>query len=107
MDILSQATLAVIMVGATHYVDIGAPKDAVIYYESATEAHMVLPDGVSFSGAWRFTDQGYHVDWRDGPSGDWTLSYAPGRIGYVNGEGEELGTITRIVFGNAENLPGS
>lgn len=105
MDFLTQTTLAVIMVGTTHYVDIGAPKEAVIYYESANSAHMILPDGAAFSGDWRLTDQGYHVAWVDGPSGDWRLNYAPGRIGYVNGDGEELGAITRIQFGNPESLP--
>ena len=107
MDFLTQTTMAVIMVGSTHYVDIGAPQEAVIFYESASAAHMVLPDGASFSGSWHLTDGGYHVDWIDGPSGEWRLNYAPGRIGYVDGEGNDLGPITRIVFGNAESLPGS
>ncbi|MFK7791829.1 MAG: hypothetical protein AB8B88_04070 [Devosiaceae bacterium] len=105
MDFLTPTTLTVLMIGSTHYIDIGAPKDAVIYYESATQAHMVLPDGVAFSGIWHTTEDGYHVAWTDGPSGNWRLNYSPGRIGYVNAEGTELGTITRIVFGNAENLP--
>lgn len=105
MDFITPATLAVLMVGATHYIDIGAPQDATIYYESNTVAHMVLPDGTAFSGDWQMTETGYHVAWREGPSGEWKLNYAPGRIGYVNGEGEELGTISRIQFGNPENLP--
>lgn len=105
MDFLSQATMAVIMVGATHYIDIGAPKDAVIFYEDDSAAHMVLPDGAAFSGVWNLTDEGYHVGWTDGPSGDWQLNFAPGRIGYVNSDGQELGTIRRIEFGNPESLP--
>jgi hypothetical protein len=105
MDFLSATVIGVMMVGTTHYVDIGAPREAVIYYEDAEVAHMVLPDGASWTGAWHLTDAGYHVAWEQGPSGDWQLNYTPGRIGYVNSDGQELGTITRIVFGNAENLP--
>ncbi|MGD1886705.1 MAG: hypothetical protein ACFB01_06205 [Cohaesibacteraceae bacterium] len=105
MDFLSASVMGVLMVGATHYVDIGAPREAVIFYQDEQLAHMVLPDGAAWSGVWRLTDTGYHVAWQDGPSGDWRLNYAPGRIGYVNGDGEELGTISRIVFGNAESLP--
>ena len=105
MDFLTPVTLAVLLTGATHYVDIGAPKDALIYYQSPTQAHMVLPDGTAFSGEWQLTDDGYHVAWHDGPAGNWRLNYQPGRIGYVNGEGEELGTISSVVFGNPENVP--
>ncbi len=107
MDFLTPSTLAVLMIGATHYVDIGAPQDAVIFYENETVAHMVLPDGASFTGNWRLTEDGYAVAWRDGPSGTWKLSYSPGRIGYVNGEGQDFGPISRIVFGNPEVLPTS
>ncbi|MEM1286816.1 MAG: hypothetical protein AAGH60_00530 [Pseudomonadota bacterium] len=105
MEFLSASVMGVLMVGATHYVDIGADTNAVIFYEDEKAAHMVLPNGASFSGAWELTDEGYHVSWQDGPSASWRLNYAPGRIGYVNEEGKELGTVKRIEFGNPEALP--
>lgn len=105
MEFLSKSVLAAMMINATHYVDIGAETDAVIYYETESVAHMVLPDGTALSGAWKLTNQGYHVAWTGGPEGDWRLSHAPGRIGYVDGTGKDFGPVTRIVYGNPEALP--
>jgi hypothetical protein len=105
MAVLEKAVLAAIMMNTTHYVDIGAPKDAVIYYENATTMHMVLPDGTAMSGSWNLTDDGYFVKWTGGPEGDWKLNYAPGRISYIDKLGKDLGPITKIIYGNPEKLP--
>ena len=105
MDFLTKPVLAALMINATHYVDIGAPTDAVIYYESNTLAHMVLPDGTALSGTWALTEEGYHVAWTDGPEGSWRLSHRPGRIGYVDATGKDFGPVTRIAYGNPEELP--
>jgi hypothetical protein len=105
MAVLEKAVLAAIMLNTTHYVDIGAEKDAVIYYESPTTMHMQLPDGTAFSGTWTLLEDGYFVKWENGPEGDWKLSHSPGRIGYVDKLGKDLGPITSIVYGNPEKLP--
>ena len=104
MAFLENAVLAALMVNATHYVDIGGNTAAVIYYENATTAHMRLPDGKTFSGQWKLADDGYHVAWTNGPQGDWKLSYSPGRIGYVDATGKDHGPVTRIVYGDPEQL---
>ncbi|UUP18653.1 hypothetical protein [Nitratireductor thuwali] len=105
MAALENAVLAKIMAGTTHILRLG-DKEAAIYYETSTIAHMLLPDGTARSGAWRLEDGGYSVDWENGPSARWFLdNYATGRIGYVDEKGERRAELVRIVFGNAESLP--
>ncbi|MEO0911922.1 MAG: hypothetical protein AAFY59_02890 [Pseudomonadota bacterium] len=104
MAVLEGLTLAVVMVGMTHYVDIGQGTDAVIYYESETEAHMTLPNGVTWEGTMVLKADGYFVDWADGPEGDWQLGHVPGQITYIDGKGEVIGMITRLVPGNPEGF---
>ena len=103
MAFLEKAVLAALMTNATHYVDIGG-KAAIIYYENETTAHMRLPDGTRYSGKWTLAADGYHVAWHNGPEADWKLSHAPGRIGYVDATGKDHGPVTRIVYGDPENL---
>ncbi|MEL7525900.1 MAG: hypothetical protein AAFN16_09035 [Pseudomonadota bacterium] len=43
MDLLTGKLLAVVMIGSTHYVDIGQGEDAIIYYPNESVAHMQLP----------------------------------------------------------------
>ena len=104
MDILSNSLLAVIMLGSTHYIDIGEQQSAVIFYEDGDTAYMRLPDGKAFTGEWRFTTDGYFVDWADGPEGEWQITFEPGRFAYVDDQGAERGGITQIVPGDPENL---
>ena len=58
MTILRKDTLSLIMPGTTHVIDMGG-KQAFIYYENATEAHMLLPDGRRYHGSWELGDDGY------------------------------------------------
>ena len=62
MAILGKDTLRIIMVGATHVVDMGG-KTAFIHYETETTAHMLLPDGTRYDGNWSLLDDGYRVEW--------------------------------------------
>ncbi|MCG6857042.1 MAG: hypothetical protein LJE67_03155 [Salaquimonas sp.] len=102
---LDEPALAAIMVGATHVLDLDG-KEAVIYYQDADKAHMLLPDGTALSGKWRLEKGGYSVDWTNGPNASWSLdNYASGRIGYVDATGTRRADLTRIEFGNPENLP--
>lgn len=104
MIVRDRNTLSALLVGSTHYIGMGPGKEAAVYYRTADEAHMGLPDGTRRSGTWRLTDTGYHVDWTDGPSADWQIDVEPGRIAYVGSGGEERGLVSRIVPGDAAGL---
>ncbi|RWK07476.1 hypothetical protein [Mesorhizobium sp.] len=103
MTILNKDTLAIIMVGTTHVIDMGG-KSAFLHYENADSAHMLLPDGTRFHGVWTLLDDGYKVDWTDGPSGAWKLHHTPGAIDYVDATGATRGRISRIDFGDSARL---
>lgn len=104
MAFLEGKVLAVILVGTTHYVDIGKETDAVIYYPSETAAHMTLPGGPTWQGSLEIKKDGYFVNWNDGPQGHWKISYTPGKFTYIGPDGKAAGTISRIVPGNAEKF---
>lgn len=106
MITLEKPVLAALLVNATHEVDMGEGRKATIYYETDRLAHMRRPDGVVISGDWLLLDDGYAIEWRGGPAATWSLNAAPGRIGYVDAEGNDRGTVTSIAFGNSANLPG-
>lgn len=104
MTFLEGKLLAIFMVGSTHYVDVGKGTDAVIYYPTETEAHMSVPDGPTWKGALELREDGYFVDWTEGPAGAWKIGYEPGVFTYYGPDGEAAGTITRIVPGNPEGF---
>jgi hypothetical protein len=104
MIIRDHHALSVLLVGSTHYIEMAPGKEAAIYYRTADEAFMGLPDGTRRTGRWRLTDTGYHVDWADGPSAGWQIDVEPGRIAYLDGGGVERGTVLRIVPGDAATL---
>ncbi len=104
MTILAGETLPTMMVGSTHYVDIGKDTDAVIYYASRTLAHMTLPDGPTLKGRLEIGHDGYSIDWEGGPQGDWKIDYAPGKFIYIGPDGTPGGSVTKIVPGNPENF---
>ncbi|WP_055046842.1 hypothetical protein [Devosia sp. A16] len=104
MIITDRNTLSVLLIGSTHYIEMAPGQEAAIYYRTADEAHMALPDGTRRVGRWRITETGYQVDWTDGPSAGWQLDAEPGRIGYVDAGGVERGRVSRIVPGDAAAL---
>lgn len=107
MTILDRNTLTVLLTGTTHYIDVGQGADAAMFYETAERAHMRLPNGSILHGAWSLRDDGYHVDWKDGPSADWHIAAPePGCFAYLDAAKERRGTVTRIVPGDAESLAG-
>jgi len=103
MAILKRNALQLIMIGATHVVDMGG-KSAFIYYETQEKAHMLLPDGTRFDGRWNLLDDGYSVEWINGPTGSWKLDHQPGAIDYVDATGTVRGRISRIDFGDTARL---
>ncbi|MEM6339831.1 MAG: hypothetical protein AAF729_01675 [Pseudomonadota bacterium] len=102
MGILENVVLTVLMIGNTHYVDVNQSADAIIYYPSETVAHMTLPGHAPLKGTVTMQSDGYHVAWEEGPAGDWKIRYEAGTFTYVGPDGEDAGTITRIVPGNPE-----
>ena len=103
MTILNRDTLAIIMVGTTHVIDRGG-KNAFIHYETDDRAHMLLPDGTRFHGIWTLLEDGYKVEWADGPAGSWKLEHTTGAIDYVDATGTVRGRISRIDFGDSASL---
>lgn len=103
MAILNKDALFLIMLGTTHVIDMGG-KQAFMYYENATDAHMLLPDGTRYHGIWRLGEDGYSVEWRGGPSASWQLDHTPGVISYVDPTGAPRGRIARIEFGDSAQL---
>lgn len=91
------------MVGATHVIDMGG-KIAFIYYETSERTHMLLPDGTRYGGRWELLDDGYRVEWTNGPAGVWKLDHKPGAIDYVDSTGAARGRISRIDFSDSANL---
>jgi hypothetical protein len=103
MALLKKDALSLIMLGATHVIDMGG-KSAFIYYENERAAHMLLPDGTRYHGRWTLADDGYSVAWTNGPTGSWKLDHRPGAIDYLDATGTARGRISRIDFGDTANL---
>jgi hypothetical protein len=106
MITLEKPVLAALLVNATHDIDMGEGQTATIYYETETLAHMRRPDGGVMTGDWALEADGYAIRWRNGPAARWTLTAEPGRIGYVDAEGNDRGAIRAITYGNPASLPG-
>ena len=112
MAILSNSELAPLLAGNTHYVTLdsgpgggpGAGGEAVIHYGADQSSHMRLPGGQQLTGRWSLIEDGYHVSWQDGPSGDWFIDHAPGCFAYLDQSRERRGEISRIVPGDPEGF---
>ena len=105
MIVTDRTTLEALLVGHTHYIAMTPGKEAAIFYRTATEAHMALPDGARLAGRWSVTPTGYHVDWTHGPSADWQLDVVPGRIAYLDAGGIERVTVDEGNAGGEPPLP--
>lgn len=104
MGTIMGKALFILMIGSTHYVDIGLNEDAVIYYQDATVSYMRLPDKPVMVGSLEIQEDGYFVDWAQGPEGNWKIGFEPGTFTYIDPDGKVAGTITRIVPGDSEKL---
>ena len=103
--ILRKDQLALLITGNTLYLDIGKETDAVIYYGAANDAYMRMPgNDALMSGSWRLGDDGYAVEWRDGPKAEWAVEHEAGRFTYLDTERTPRATVSKIVPGDAENL---
>ena len=72
------------MVGATHVIDMGG-KTAFIHYETEDDgAYAACPTAHATTAAGSLLDDGYRVEWNNGPTGSWQLDHNPGAIDYVD-----------------------
>lgn len=106
MTILEDMALQILLVGSTHYLDIGKQTDAVVYYASPTLAYMRLPGGPILRGELAIKDDHYTTHWENGAQGKWQISYEPGKFMYVDASEQNKGggKINKIVPGNSEQL---
>lgn len=103
MIVNNPTALEVLFLGWTHFLPMG-DQEAAVYYETADRAHMMLPDGTVRHGSWRFTTDGYHIDWENGPSADWIMEFTPGTLTYLNDQHVAVTSVSRIVPGDAAGL---
>jgi len=97
MTTLDEDTLAIIMMGTTHSLDMGSAQ-ATVRYGQDFSAQMQLPDGTRRAGHWRLLPDGYEVDWENGPSARWRLTYENGKIEYVDPSGTPRARLAHIAF---------
>lgn len=105
MAMIEGKVLAMMLVGFTHYVDVGKGEDAIIFYETPTAVRMQLPSGApKMTGNWQILPDGYFVKWQGGSEGKWQIASEPGSFTYIDPTGKPAGTISRIVPGNPAGL---
>ncbi len=102
MILFEREILSELMVGHTHYIDVGGRKQASVYYPSDTEVHVKRPDSKIVSGSLAIKDVGYDVIWHNGINDNYNLAEHLGAFVYLDGNGKSAGTITKIVSGNPE-----
>jgi hypothetical protein len=104
MAVIEGKVLMLLTVGFTHFVDIGKPEDALIYYKNATEVQMLIPGASLMTGTWSILPDGYFVKWKDGPEGKWQITHADGVMTYIDPTGKPAGKVTKIVPGGADRF---
>lgn len=110
---LNSAQLEPLILGNTLYVTIpagapGAPEGGIapIHYGRDGSAAAQLPAGLKLVGTWELSDEGYCVNWDNGPKNSCsTLVRAEESFLVVDQEsGDPRGRVFNIATGNPENL---
>jgi hypothetical protein len=104
MITLTRNMLSAILVNTVHEIDMGEGRIAVITYQDGDRAQMRLPDGQKRTGAWQLLDDGYAVQWENGPSATWQLKADVGQIAYFDTDGTNRGFIRSIAYAEAKNV---
>lgn len=104
MILFERKILSELMIGRTHYVDVGDRKQISVYYPSDTEVHLRAADSTVFRGEMIMKDAGYTISWHDGTDGYYKIAEHLGAYVYIDDNGRSAGTITKIVPGNPEYL---
>ena len=110
---LDRDQVATLITGNTLYVQIppgapGAPEGGVapIYYGTDGYAAAALPAGLKLVGVWALVDEGYCVDWENGPKNSCSiLAREPDHFVVLDASTHDpRGTVNQIMTGNPEGL---
>lgn len=102
---LSKQEIIGLLVGKTHTLELGPDKLAQIFYASETDTYMRLLDAEApMSGKWQATEGGYHCDWQNGSSIDWTLKMIDDKLTYIKSDGEIAGSVIASKSGDSAGL---
>jgi len=102
MIIFEREILSELMVGFTHYLDVGYRKQVSVYYPNDTEVLMKTLDSKVIKGEMVIKDVGCNVSWHEGPHDYYNIAEHMGAFVYIDANGKSAGTITKIVPGNPE-----
>ncbi len=102
MIFFERETLSELMIGCTHYVDLGDRKQVSVYYPSSTEVYFKGLSSNVFKGQMIIEGVGYKIDWEDGSDGYYKIAEHQGAYMYIDDHGRSAGTITKIAPGNPE-----
>lgn len=102
---LDRAQLDGLLTSQTVYLDTPG-GEALIHFRADTTSFARLPNGVQMQGTWGLIDNGYCIDWVDGPQNSCTrvLRTADALRMMDIASGDPRGQITRIVPGNPEGF---
>jgi hypothetical protein len=104
-EILSKQTVNALLCGNTVYLRRPDGGVAPVFYDTNGTAHMQHHKHGRLSGPWLPTEDGYAVEWdKEVGRVQWTLSFSPGEIAYLDAKGEARGVVASIVAGDFESL---
>lgn len=102
---LSKQDVIAQLVGKTHTLELGPDKLGYAYYETTSRAYILLPDAEKpMRGTWAANDGGYHCDWENGPSIDWTLEMAGDDLIYIRDDGTKAAKVVASASGDDAGL---
>lgn len=102
---LSKQEIISLLVGKTHTLELAPDKLAHIFYQTESATFMQLPDTQTpMRGTWTPTEGGYHCDWENGPSINWTLKMMDGKLTYIKSDGDIGGTVIASTPGDTAGL---
>ncbi|MEM7723967.1 MAG: hypothetical protein AAF376_16580 [Pseudomonadota bacterium] len=80
--------------------------EALIYFRADAASFARLPNGVQMQGTWALTEDGYCVDWVNGPQNSCTQVVRSADALHMvdSATGDPRGQVSRIVPGNPEGF---
>ncbi len=104
MRTLDPSAVEAILSGFTHYIVTRSGLTTTLYFRPDGRLFATLADDEQRSGVWATGAAGFSVQWADRERAQWRLASAPGQLVYVNADGKAIGTVSKIVAGNAEQF---
>ena len=112
-DLLGSAELGPLITGNTLYVTMpagapGAPDGGIapIYYGTDGSASAQLPAGMKLVGTWEMAEDGYCIDWENGPKNSCSTLVRTSESFVIidQATGDPRGQVFTIATGNPEEL---